>query len=377
MSPRSFRFRILFLSLGVYVPIVVLFGGGVLAFSDHLLDQLSVDASREGVAADRAKYAHEFRMFRLEVFTLVAIGFGYAVGGSWLLAWYAVRPVDQLIEAAETVTAQDLNRRIPKRQEGDEYGRLIDVFNDMLERLERSFNHATRFSADAAHELKTPLTILQGQLEQALQEAPDGSPLQQNLGRLLDEVQRLKVIIRRLLLLSLADAGRIRVSLAPMQLDALLDQVMEDVEILAPSLRLIREIESDIWVNADEALLQQAIQNLVNNAIKYNIPGGKIRFKLFRHGGNVRFAIANTSDGIPEAERRQVFRRFYRADPARSRNIDGSGLGLSLAREILRAHQGKLWLADALEGWVMFVMELPERDGTSPDDVAAPGPGTT
>ncbi len=363
MTPRSFRTRVLLVSVAVSGLVLL----GFAWWSWQLLEAFSslsgLDTELVAGHAWLASHLDAVRWFRREFLFLFALGLVCVLGGSWLLAWYAVRPVDLLIDAAEGITAQDLERRIPQRGAGDEFGRLIDVFNDMLERLEVSFNHATRFSADAAHELKTPLTILQGQLDQALQEAPDGSPLQQNLGRLLEEVQRLKVIIRRLLLLSLADAGRIRVALTPMRLDELLGQVIEDVEILAPELRVIQELEEDAWVDADEALLQQAIQNLVNNAIKYNIDGGKIRFQLFRHEENLRFAIANTSEGIPEEDRRQVFRRFYRADPAHSRKVDGVGLGLSLAREIVRAHQGKLWLADAPEGWVMFVMELPEGAG--------------
>ena len=349
MMPKSFRIRILLLSIAVFGVILVGFGGWVWVTLDAV-----VSPHQGGGDVDVEELQRNF----LVVFGLSLLG---VCGGSWVLAWRVLKPVDTLIDAVERVTAQDLEQRIAKRNEGDEFSRLTDAFNEMLERLERSFNHATRFSADAAHELKTPLTILQGQLDQALQEAPDGSPLQQNLGRLLDEVQRLKVIIRRLLLLSLADAGRIQVTLAPIRLDVLLEHVIEDVEILAPSLKLVQEIQEEIWVDGDEALLQQAIQNLVNNAIKYNVPGGAIRFQLFRHDEAIRFAIANTSEGIPEAERRQVFRRFYRADPARSRKVDGVGLGLSLGREIVRAHQGKLWLADAVDGWVMFVMELPER----------------
>lgn len=320
------------------------------------------------VAADMGPYlAHAHRLQAAFLLAFV-MALGVAGGGAWFLAWQAVRPLNALIRATEGITAQALEQRIPQRGQGDEFDQLIQVFNEMLERLERSFHHATRFSADAAHELKTPLTILQGQLEQALQEAPVGSSLQQDLGRLLEEVQRLKVIIRRLLLLSLADAGKIRVNKTPLMLDELVMQLIEDVEILAPALTVEQEIGVGMEVEADSALLQQAIQNLVNNAIKYNVEEGKIRFQLFRTGDTIRLAVANTSEGIPEAERGQVFRRFYRADPAHSRNVDGVGLGLSLSREILRAHDGKLWLADAPEGWVMFVMELPvpsSHDGAS------------
>lgn len=314
------------------------------------------------LAADLAPFfaeAHELRTTFLVVFVLALSAIG---AGGWFLAQRALGPVNALIAAAESITAQELDRRLPEAGASEEFDRLNRVFNRMLERLDRSFKQATRFSADAAHELKTPLTILQGQLNQALQEAPPGSALQQKLGQLLEEVQRLTVIIRRLLLLSLADAGRLKVSLSPLALDVFLESIIEDVEILAPDIEVSRELSSGICVQADSALLQQAVQNLVNNAIKYNVPQGKIQFGLFRHEGNVRFTVANTSAGISDEDRKRVFHRFYRGDPAHSREVDGLGLGLSLAREIVRAHHGKLWLADAPEGWVLFVMELPTAE---------------
>jgi two-component system heavy metal sensor histidine kinase CusS len=180
---------------------------------------------------------------------------------------------------------------------------------------------------------------------------------------LLEEVQRLTVIIRRLLLLSLADAGRLKVHFGPLDMGAFLESIIDDVEILAPGLHVNRELAADIRVEADAALLQQAVQNLANNAIKYNVPDGRINFELFRHEGKIRFTVSNTSKGIAEEDRKRVFHRFYRGDPAHSREVDGLGLGLSLTREIVRSHHGTLWLADAPEGWVLFVMELPEASG--------------
>lgn len=312
------------------------------------------------LAADLTPFFAETRALRNTYLVLLALALVAIGAGGWFLAQRALKPVTVLIAAAESITAQELDRRLPETGASEEFDRLNRVFNRMLERLDRSFKQATRFSADAAHELKTPLTILQGQLNQALQEAPPGSTLQQKLGQLLEEVQRLTVIIRRLLLLSLADAGRLKVNLAPLALDPFLESIIEDVEILAPELEVKSELCPGIQVQADAALLQQAVQNLVNNAIKYNVPEGKIQFGLFRHEGQVRFTVANTSKGISEEDRKRVFHRFYRGDPSHSREVDGLGLGLSLAREIVRSHHGKLWLADAPEGWVLFVMELPE-----------------
>jgi heavy metal sensor kinase len=312
------------------------------------------------IAADLEPFFAETGALRdtfLAIFALAMVAIG---AGGWFLAQRALKPVNALIAAAESITAQELERRLPEQGSSEEFDRLNRVFNRMLERLDRSFKQATRFSADAAHELKTPLTILQGQLNQALQEAPPGSPLQQKLGQLLEEVQRLTVIIRRLLLLSLADAGKLKVTLAPLALDTFLESIIEDVEILAPELEVKSELSPGIVVQADAALLQQAVQNLVNNAIKYNVPDGQIQFGLFRQDGNVRLTVANTSRGIAEEDRKRVFHRFYRGDPAHSREVDGLGLGLSLAREIVRSHHGKLWLAEAPEGWVLFVLELPQ-----------------
>lgn len=315
------------------------------------------------LTADLEPFFAETKALRdtfLIVFGLAMAAIG---AGGWFLAQRALKPVNALIAAAETITAQELERRLPEQGASEEFDRLNQVFNQMLERLDRSFKQATRFSADAAHELKTPLTILQGQLNQALQEAPAGSPLQQKLGQLLEEVQRLTVIIRRLLLLSLADAGRLKVNLEPLDMGAFLESIIDDVEILAPGLQVNRALATGIRVEADAALLQQAVQNLANNAIKYNVADGRINFELFRHDGRVRFTVSNTSAGIAEDDRKRVFHRFYRGDPAHSREVDGLGLGLSLAREIVRAHHGTLWLADAPEGWVLFVMELSEVAG--------------
>ena len=311
------------------------------------------------LVADLAPFHAEAHALRNTFLAVLVAALGAIGAGGWFLAQRALRPVERLVQAAEGITAQALDHRIPERGDALEFARLNRVFNAMLERLDRSFQQATRFSADAAHELKTPLTILQGQLNQLLQEAPAGSPLQQDLGRLLEEVQRLSIIIRKLLLLSLADAGRIKMNLAPVSLDRFLESIIEDVEILGPDLALTQALAPGLTVQADEALLQQAVQNLVNNAIKYNVPGGQIHVALFRQGDAARLSVANTSTGIPEADRKRVFHRFFRADPAHSRDVDGLGLGLSLAREIVRSHGGKLWLADAPEGWVMFVMELP------------------
>jgi len=279
--------------------------------------------------------------------------------GSWLLSQRALRPLDRLAQVAEQVTASRLDQRIPSGNAETEFLRLITVFNEMLDRLERSFKQAVRFSADAAHELRTPLTILQGEIEQALQHAPDGSEQQQVCSNLLEEVQRLKAIVQKLLLLSRADSGRLQPALARVDLSSAVEDALEDTRALAPHLTVEGHVTPGLQMMADRALLQQVLQNLVSNAIKYNREGGAIEIRLRRTGAVAELTVANTGAGIPLEDRDKVFERFYRADRARSRGVDGVGLGLSLAQEIVRAHQGTLVLAGSQEGWTRFRVTLP------------------
>ena len=282
-----------------------------------------------------------------------------AAGGAWLVARRALNPVTSLTRIAESVTAQGLNRRIPAMTRDQEFNRLVTVFNEMLNRLEESFQQATRFSADASHELKTPLARLQVELEQALENAPSGSPQQEVYSSLLDEISRLKAIVQKLLLLSLVDAGRLQLQLEPVNLSAILANVIEDCQAQAPTLKIESQISPSIQVNADPDLLEQAMQNLANNAVKYNKDGGVVQFELQSEADHALIRVANTGLQIPPADRDRIFERFYRADPARSGRVEGTGLGLSLAREIIRAHGGDLSLEASDDGFTRFVLNLP------------------
>ncbi|MCX6935469.1 MAG: ATP-binding protein, partial [Verrucomicrobia bacterium] len=278
---------------------------------------------------------------------------------AWYLAQRALRPVTELTRIAERVTAHGLGQRIPSMTRDQEFNRLITVFNEMLNRLEASFQQATRFSADASHELKTPLARLQAELEQALQTPAAELPPQQVYGSLIEEIHRLKSIVQKLLLLSLADAGRLQLKLEPINLSVMLANVVEDSQAQAPSIKIEQDIPANIHVNADAELLEQALQNLASNAIKYNHDGGLIRFALAQESDRVLVSVTNTGQKIPPAQRERIFQRFHRADPARSGRVGGVGLGLSLAREIIRAHKGELSLASGDDDLTTFSIVLP------------------
>ena len=330
-----------------------------------------------------SRFRDEMRSLRNAFLVALPIALLLIAAGEWWVSQRALRPVRTLTATAEGMTAKGLDQRIPVKDDDAEFNRLISVFNGMMDRLEKSFRQAVRFSADAAHELKTPLTILQGELEQVLQAAAPGSLQQQTYNTLLEEVQRLKTVIRKLLLLSLADSGQLKPNLESLDLTAAMEAAIEDAEILAPNLTIEQELESEVGVSADGDLIRQVIQNLVSNAIKYNRPGGTIRFLLRRAarisqfvkarqtvvsntgGGNVLLTVSNTGIGIPAEDRDKVFERFYRADKARNRKVDGAGLGLSLSREIARAHQGDLVLEDTQDGTTAFTMILPGTQSPS------------
>lgn len=287
---------------------------------------------------------------------------------AWYLSGRAMRSIEHLGGAIGHVNTSALDRRISAADEDREFAGLVATFNDMLDRLERSFTQATRFSGDAAHELKTPLAILQGGLERCLHQSIPGSPLQRSLSEMMDEVRRLDGIVRKLLLLSRADAGRMRVPEQVFDLAEVLQDVVEDLALLAADRPTQVMLPPSLPVAGDADLLRQIVQNLVINAVKYGDRGedGWIRLSAIRVDQRWLIDVANASSGgIAPEHRERLFERFYRVDSAHNRRIDGVGLGLSLAREIARAHGGELALFDAGPPLVCFRLSLPaaEADG--------------
>lgn len=306
---------------------------------------------------------HQAELKRLRTVFAVAGSFALLLlaAGAWLLAGQALRPIRHLARVTGAMTAKDLNRRVESPGADREFRELIEVSNGMLDRLEKSFNQAARFSADAAHELKTPLAILQGQINQLLQRLPTGSEEQRACAGLLEEVVRLKSITRKLLLLAQSDAGRLRLTRERVCVAEELQHLCADVELLAPDIVLRCDIQPGVELEADPVLLRQLLQNLLTNAVKHNRPEGEIECGLRLEGGNAVIRFANTVAPGAMPERGRLFDRFYRGDTAHNRREDGSGLGLSLAREISRAHGGQLLMADDEQrpGWIAFCLTLP------------------
>ena len=200
--------------------------------------------------------------------------------------------------------------------------------------------------------------VTQRELEQALQQAEEGSDQQRVFTQQLDEVQRLKSITQKLLLLAHADAGTLDCHREKINLSALIQGLIEDGECLAPNLRFEGKFPGDIFIKADRTLLQQCIQNLIGNAIKYNQPDGVVEVNLLGGENSIQLTISNTGPNISDADAERIFERFFRRQNS-TEAVEGSGLGLSLAREIARAHGGEIELLKSDRLINRFRMILP------------------
>ena len=301
----------------------------------------------------------DMNQLRRSFLTLLPIVLLMAGVCAWLLATRALRPLSLLTRTVEGITAQGLDKRISPPAHDREFVRLITVFNAMMDRLEKGFHQASRFSADAAHELRTPLTILQGELELALQAADPGSENQRLYSRLIEEISHLRAINDKLLLLAQADGGRLQIQQVTIDFSECVSEAAEDARILGDHLTVEENIEADIRLKGDPHLLPQILQNMISNAVRYNQPGGRIHLKLFTADHHAVLRVENTGPGIPLEDQERIFDRFHRVDPSRTRSLGGVGLGLSLAREIARAHGGELTLESSNPSGTVFVLRLP------------------
>ena len=284
-----------------------------------------------------------------------------AAFGVWWITRKSLQPLQDVANAAEQIHAKALGQRLPQPSVNDEIGRLVRVLNEAFDRLERSFAQATRFSSDASHELKTPLTIMRGEIESALRSEVDGLQIESLLDGLLEQTERLSDIVEKLLLLSRADAGALTLRKDPVDFSGMCRELAEDAEILALRKKITTkfDISPAITVYADESYLRRILLNLLDNAVKYNVEGGAVSISLGKSDSLAVFRIANTGPEIPLEHENRIFERFYRADPSRSSDTVGSGLGLSICRELVLALGGDIWLERVQPGWTAFAFTLP------------------
>ena len=279
--------------------------------------------------------------------------------GAWWASGRAIRPLERIVTLSDRMSAGSLHESIPLlRGEDREFTRLISALNNMTARLGKSFEQSARFTADASHELKTPLAVIQATLNDTLRSDSLNEETHERISTALHQVSRLKHITHSLLLLSQADAGALPIHRERYDLSADLEGLMEDAESLCESAGLTFEksIQPNVIVTADQALMHHVFQNLVSNAVKHNQPNGNVHASLSQDATGVRFEITNTSAEIPPDVKQRLFDRFYRAET--SRRGEGFGLGLNIAFELARANGATLELVPTESGKTSFVVTL-------------------
>jgi heavy metal sensor kinase len=272
-----------------------------------------------------------------------------------------LKPVDDIVKTAREIASGNLHRRIPEPKAQDEISNLVKTLNEMIEQIDRSFERMRQFSADVSHELKTPLTIIRGEIELALTSKKSVSALRKTLADILEEVVRLSNMIEDLLMLYKSETGQIKLDIKKVNIAKLLMELLEDMKILAEKNEVnlkVGRIE-EVFVDGDEMKLKQLFLNLIDNAIKYNKKNGVVEINVENQGEFVNISVSDTGIGIPKEELNFIFERFYRVDKARTRASGGAGLGLSIAKWIAQMHNGRIEVESELGQGSKFTVILP------------------
>jgi len=281
---------------------------------------------------------------------------------AYLLARRALAPVDQLQRAADGITAERLHERLEIANPGDELGRLGQTINAMIARLERSFNEIRRFTADASHELRTPISVIRTDTEVATANPPAPEEFRALAGSILEECEHLSKLTDQLLTLSREDAGISPPNSAEFDLVPLVRDVVETMRPLADAKHqnIAVETEGDLPVSGDAERIRQVVYNLLDNAIKYTPDDGRIDVSLRGDNTTAVLTVRDTGEGVPAEHLPHVFDRFYRVDKARSREAGGTGLGLSIVQSIVGAHAGTVEMESTANQGTVVTVRIPK-----------------
>lgn len=294
---------------------------------------------------------------------LVSVPILVTVAGisGYFLAARALAPIDQITHTARRISAEDLSARLDVPAADDEIGRLTRTLNDMLARLDDSFRRERQFTSDASHELRTPLTAMQAILGMIREKRRAPEEYEQALDDLSEETDRLRTLVEDLLRLARGES-RNRPAFERVNLSTLLKDVSDSLRPLAEAknLSLTCETPADLTVWGDSDELIRLFVNLLDNAVKYTERGG-IRVTASQDANRVTVEVADTGIGIPAEHLPHIFDRFYRVDASRSRTLRGAGLGLAIAKEIVRAHGGNIAARSKLGDGSVFTVSLPQK----------------
>ncbi|MCX5850539.1 MAG: ATP-binding protein [Deltaproteobacteria bacterium] len=311
------------------------------------------------VASPTAGIDTTLNKLKLTLFVLLPITVIFTGFIGVILARTSLRPVDKLISATRHITAENLKSRLPLPESKDEIRRLAETFNELLKRLDQSFTLQRQFFEDFAHELKTPLAVLRGEIEVALKSERTTEEYERILSSNLEEVSTISSIVEDLLLLARFDSRVIDMVFEPVNLEILLGEVIDDIKILASekNISLSLKVGNDMMVQADRKYLRRLFLILLDNAIKFTGRGGAVSISVNVHACRVAVSVQDTGIGISVDDMPRLFERFYCADKSRSHK--GFGLGLSIAKSIAEAHGGIIEVESVPGHGSTFTVTLP------------------
>jgi heavy metal sensor kinase len=296
------------------------------------------------------------------LFFAMPLALAAAAYAGYKMAGRVLDPIEVMTQRAKQITSERLGERLPVENEEDELGRLARVFNEMLSRIEISFEQLRRFTSDASHELRTPLAAIRSVGEVGLHKSASGEEYRDIIGSMLEEVNRLTNLVESLLTLSRADAGQLTLRYTVFPVMELMRDAVSLLEVLIEEKKLTFTLSGDdeLLVRGDRLFLRQAVINVIHNAVKFTPAGGAISISVSRDGeSKAVLSITDSGPGIPVEHSTLVFDRFYRVDPARAGESKGAGLGLSIARWAVLANDGGIGFSNIPGGGCTFWIRLP------------------
>ena len=311
------------------------------------------------VAEPMDDYLEALERFRTTMFIGIPVLLLLAVGGGYWISTRALHPVDQITHAAQTINPHDLSQRVTVPQTGDELQRLAETLNRTLQRIESAVARITQFTADASHELRTPVALIRTRAEVTLAKPRGPEHYRDALKEVLAESERTTALIDNLMTLARADTGSEMLKFDRTNISEIAGEVCTQAQTLSEAKQIHWSAtisDAAIWVRGDANALRRLLLILIDNAVKYTPPAGAVRLTVQRNATHAEIRVSDTGIGISESELPHIFDRFYRADKARSRELGGTGLGLSIGRWIASAHGGEVKVESSTNGSVFLVL---------------------
>ncbi len=345
--------------------------GNILVYESHdrhfIVENTRITETNQMIGYLQVSYdmRSEYRFIKL-LFAFMALadflGVAFAILTGFLLSRRALRPIDTLTKTARKISVGDLSRRVEVGPADDELSRLAVTFNEMIERLQNSFEKQSRFVSDASHELRTPIAVIKGYADLIDQWAKnDPQVLEESVAAIRKEANGMAALVEQLLFLARGDNKKLKPQKENFPASGLLHEIVEESKLVAPNHCFEETVPENLRIYADRKLLKQALRALVDNAVKYTPEKGTIQLAASDDDTGVKIHVTDTGIGISENELPKIFDRFYRVDEDRSREKGGSGLGLSIVKWIVDVHGGNISVESEKGKGTSVSIHLPKK----------------